>query len=165
MHGYMTEDATTESDLRRAGAAMTEQAHMATHPDLIELRRRYDAASASPIAECAAGLAFLGAVFLAASPWIVGFSTLTAITVSNLITGGALAVLVIALAAAYGRLHGLTFVVPAIGIWTLVAPWVIAGTMDTTRTIWSDVCAGGAIVVFGLIMLAVGFLRARRPAL
>lgn len=144
---------------------MTEQAYMASHPDLIELRRRYDAASASPIAEGAAGLAFLGAVFLAASPWIVGFSGLTAITVGNLIAGGALAVLVIALAAAYGRMHGLTFVVPAIGIWTIVAPWLIVGAMDTTRTIWSNVCAGGAIVVFGLAMLAVGFLRARRPAL
>lgn len=141
---------------------MTEQTHMATHPDLVELRRRYDAASASPIAEGAAGLALLGAVFLAASPWIVGFSALTAITVSNLTAGGALAVLVIALTAAYGRMHGLTFVVPAIGIWTIVAPWVIAGAMDTTRTIWSNACAGGAIVVFGLAMLAVGFLRARR---
>jgi hypothetical protein len=143
---------------------MTEQAHMATHPDLIELRRRYDAASATPIAECAAGLALLGAVFLAASPWIVGFSALAAITVSNLITGVALVVLVIALAADYGRLHGLTFVVPAIGIWTILAPWVIAGAMDTTRTIWSNVSAGGVIVVFGLLMMAVGFLRARRPA-
>ena len=109
---------------------MTEQVHMARHPDLIELRRRYDAASASPVSEVAAGLAFLGAVFLAASPWIVGFSALTAITVSNLITGGALAVLVIALTAAYGRMHGLTFVVPAIGIWTLVAPWAIVGAMN-----------------------------------
>lgn len=144
---------------------MTEHAYMATHPDLIELRRRYDAASASPIAEAAAGFAFLGAVFLAASPWIVGFSALTAITVSNLITGGALAALVLVLAAAYGRAHGLTFAVPAIGIWTIVAPWLTAGAMDTTRTIWSNVCAGGAIVVFGLVMLAVGFFRSRRPAI
>jgi hypothetical protein len=37
--------------------------------------------------------------------------------------------------------------------------------MDTTRTIWTNACAGGAIVVFGLVMLAVGFLRTRRPAL
>lgn len=144
---------------------MTEHVQMSTHPDLIEMRRRYDAASASPIAEGAAGLALLGAIFLAASPWIVGFSALTAITVSNLITGGALVVLVLALTSAYGRMHGLTFVVPAIGIWTLIAPWVIVGAMDTTRTIWSNVCVGGAIVVFGLVMLAVGFLRARRPAL
>ncbi len=144
---------------------MTEQAHMARHPDLMELRRRYDAASASPVAEVAAGLSLLGAAFLAASPWIVGFSALTAITITNLIAGGALAVLVVALTAAYGRLHGLTFVVPAIGIWTLVAPWAIVGAMDTTRTIWCNAVTGGAIVVLGLVMLALGFLRARRPAL
>lgn len=144
---------------------MTEQAHMARHPDLIELRRRYDAASASPIAEGAAGLALLGALFLAASPWIVGFSALTAITVTNLIVGAALAVLVIALTGAYGRMHGLTFVVPVIGIWTVVAPWMIAGAMDVTRTIYTNCFAGGAIVVLGLLMLALGFLRARKPAL
>lgn len=144
---------------------MTEQAHMARHPDLIELRRRYDAASASPIAEGTAGLALLGAVFLAASPWIVGFSALTAITITNLIAGAALAVLVIALTGAYGRMHGLTFVVPVIGIWTAVAPWVIVGAMDVTRTIYTNCFAGGAIVVLGLLMLALGFLRVRRPAL
>lgn len=144
---------------------MTEQAHMARHPDLVELRRRYDAASASPIAEGAAGLALLGALFLAASPWIVGFSALTAITITNLIAGAALAVLVIALTGAYGRMHGLTFVVPVIGIWTVVAPWMIAGAMDVTRTIYTNCFAGGAIVVLGLLMLALGFLRARKPAL
>jgi hypothetical protein len=42
---------------------------------------------------------------------------------------------------------------------------VIVGAMDTTRTIWSNAFAGGAIVVLGLVMLAVGFIRARRPAL
>ena len=144
---------------------MTEHAYMATHPDLIELRRRYDAASASPIAEAAAGFAFLGAVFLAVSPWIVGFSALTAIVVSNLITGVALAALILVLASAYGRVHGLTFVVPAIGIWAILAPWLTTGAMDTTRTIWSNACSGGAIVAFGLVMLAVGFFRSRRPVL
>ena len=143
---------------------MTEYASMARHPDLIELRKRYDAASASPVAEGAAGLALLGALFLAASPWIVGFSALTAITVTNLIAGVALAVIILALAASYGRLHGLTFVVPAIGIWTIVAPWAIVGAMNVTRTIYSNCIAGGALVLLGLVMLALGFLRARRPA-
>lgn len=143
---------------------MTEQAHMARHPDLIELRKRYDAASASPVAEGAAGFALLGAAFLAASPWIVGFSAMTAITITNLIAGVALAVLVLALVSSYGRLHGLTFVVPVLGIWTMIAPWAIAGGMNVTRTIFSNCFAGGAVLVLGLIMLAVGILRARRPA-
>jgi hypothetical protein len=144
---------------------MINQAYMDQHPDLIELRRRYDAASASPIVEASAGLAFLGAVFLAVSPWIVGFGALTAIVVSNLITGVALAALILVLASAYGRVHGLTFVVPAIGIWTILAPWLTTGAMDTTRTIWSNACAGGAIVLFGLVMLAVGYFRSRRSVL
>jgi hypothetical protein len=144
---------------------MTEQAHMARHPDLVELRNRYDVASGSLVAEVAAGLGLLGAVFLAASPWIVGFSAMTAITITNLIAGTALVVLIIALTAAYGRLHGLTFVVPVIGAWTVVAPWAVAGAMDVTRTIWTNAVTGGAIVLFGLIMLVVGFRRSRRPAL
>lgn len=135
---------------------------MARHPDLIELRRRYDEASTVPVAAMAEGVALLAALFLAASPWIVGFSALSAITVNNLIAGGALALLAIALTGAYGRLHGLTWVVPAIGIWTIVAPWAIVGAMDTTRTIWSNAVSGGVIVACGLLMLVMGFFRARR---
>lgn len=135
---------------------------MARHPDLIELRRRYDEVSTVPVAEIAEGIALLAALFLAASPWIVGFSALSAITVNNLIAGGAVALLAVSLTGAYGRLHGLTWVVPAIGIWTIVAPWAIVGAMDTTRTIWSNAFSGGVIVACGLFMLVMGFFRARR---
>lgn len=136
---------------------------IARHPDLIELRRRYEMASAAPVTEVAEGFTLLAAVFLAASPWIVGFSALSAITVTNLIAGGALVLLAIALTAAYGRMHGLTWVIPAIGAWTIVAPWAIVGAMDTTRTIWSNAVTGGVLVACGLVMLAMGFLRSRRP--
>jgi hypothetical protein len=40
----------------------------------------------------------------------------------------------------------------------------MTGAMGTTRTTWSDACAGGAIVVFGLVVPAGGFFRTRRPA-
>ncbi len=141
---------------------MTNYVDMSKHPDIVALRERYDVASATPVAQVTEGLTLLAAVFLAASPWIVGFYALTPITVSNLITGGALAVLVIALSAGYGRLHGLTWVVPAIGIWTIAAPWAMAGAMDVTRTIWSNCFAGGSIIIVGLVLMLVGFLRARR---
>lgn len=141
---------------------MAEQAEMARHPDIVELRKRYDVASSSPVAEAVAGLTLLGAAFLAASPWIVGFSGLTAIAITDLIAGGALAALVFTLTAAYGRFHGLTWVVVAIGAWTIVAPWAMAGAMDVTRTIWSNCFAGGAIVLLGLTMLVAGFFRTHR---
>ncbi len=141
---------------------MVDKTMMATHPDLIELRERYDMASARPVAEITEGLTLLAAAYLAASPWIVDFRALPTITVNNLIAGGILVVLAIGLSGAYGRLHGLTWVVPVIGCWTIVAPWLMAGAVDTTRTIWSNAFAGGAIVALGLLMTVFGMLRARR---
>lgn len=141
---------------------MASNVGMSKHPDIVALRERYDVASATPVAQITEGLTLLAAVFLAASPWIVGFYALTPITITNLIAGGALAVLAVALSAGYGRLHGLTWVVPAIGMWTIAAPWAMAGAMDVTRTIWSNCFTGGSIVALGLALMAVGFLRARR---
>lgn len=138
---------------------MANTTDISRHPDLIALRERYEVASARPIAGFVEGLTFLAALFLAASPWIVGFSGLTEIAVANLIAGGGLAFLALALSASYGRLHGLTWVVPAVGAWTLLAPWAMAGVMDTTRTIWSNEVAGGSIVVLGLLMMSIGARR------
>lgn len=141
---------------------MAEKTVMATHPDLIELRKRYDMAAARPVVAITEGFTLLAAAYLAASPWIVDFRALPTITVNNLIAGGTLVVLALGLSAAYGRLHGLTWVVPVIGIWTIIAPWVMAGAVDTTRTIWSNAITGGAIVVLGLVMTVFGVIRARR---
>lgn len=141
---------------------MAQNLDIGRHPDIVALRERYDVASATPVAQIVAGFTLLAAVYLAASPWIVGFSALSAITVNNLITGGALTVLAIALSATYGRLHGLTWVIPAVGVWTIIAPWSMAGHMDVARTIWSNCFAGGTITVLGLLLMLVGYLRARR---
>lgn len=141
---------------------MADKTVMATHPDLIELRERYDMASARPIAMVTEGLTLLAAAFLAVSPWIVGFRTLPTITVNNLIAGGILVVLVLGLSAAYGRLHGLTWVVPVLGIWTIIAPWSMAGAVDTTRTIWTNVFTGGVIVLLGFLLTLFGVMRAKR---
>lgn len=138
---------------------MANTTDIARHPDIVALRERYEMASARPIAGVVEGLTFLAALYLAASPWIVGFRGLTEITVANLIAGGGLVFLALALSASYGRLHGVTWVVPALGAWTMVAPWAMAGVMDTTRTIWSNELAGGSIVVLGLLMMLIGARR------
>lgn len=136
-----------------------EHTDMARHPDIVALRERYDLASATPVAQVVEGLTLLAAVYLAASSWIVGFHGLTAITVNDLIIGGALAALAAGFSATYGRLHGLAWVVPAIGIWTIIAPWCIAGRMDVARVIWSNCFAGGVIVALGLLLMWVGMAR------
>lgn len=141
---------------------MIQNTDIAKHPDIVALRDRYDAASASTVAQIVQGMTLLAAFFLAASPWIVGFSSLTDITVTNLIAGGALVVVATTLAVTFGRTHGLAWLVPAIGAWTIIAPWAMAGAMDSTRVIWSNAFTGGAIALSGLVLMAIGYLRGRR---
>ncbi|WP_131737172.1 SPW repeat protein [Actinomadura roseirufa] len=138
---------------------MTRSVGIDQHPDIVEMRARYEAAGQTPIAQGVDGLIALTGLFLAVSPWIVGFNGLTAITVNNLITGIALSLLAAGFASAYGRTYGMAWVVPVIGLWTVVAPWAIRGDMANTRTIWSNAVAGGIAIACGLAAMGVAMLR------
>lgn len=131
------------------------------HPDLAELRARYEAAGQSVPAQIADGLVFLAGLYLAISAWVVGFTGVHPLMVNDLITGIALAVLGGGLASAFGRTHGLAWVAPIVGVWTIIAPWVIRGSVATTSTIASNAAAGGTAVVFGLVAASLGALSRR----
>jgi hypothetical protein len=140
-------------------AQMARRAPIEQHPDIVHLRRRYDMAAANPAAQLADGVTLLAGVYLALSPWLVGFADLPGITVNNLVTGLVVAVLALAFGAAYGRTHGIAWVPPVIGIWTILAPWVIAGEMSTFATVWNNGVAGVVIAVFGLASMGLGMTR------
>ncbi|HEU5027618.1 MAG TPA: SPW repeat protein [Spirillospora sp.] len=131
------------------------------HPDILEMRARYEAAAETPVAQGVNGLVALTGLYLAASPWIVGFTGHGGLTVNDLIMGVALALLAIGFASAYGRTHGMTWIAPVIGIWTIIAPWVVAGDQATTSTIWSNVVAGAVAIVFGVAAMSVAAMRRR----
>jgi hypothetical protein len=137
---------------------------MDQHPDIMELRARYERAAATPLAQVADGLVFLTGLYLAISPWVVGFAGMRSIAVNDLITGVALALVGAALASAYGRTHGMAWVAPVVGIWTIITPWVIHGGIAnaaTTGTIASNVAVGAVAVVAGLAAMSVGALPRR----
>lgn len=50
----------------------------------------------------------------------------------------------------------------AIGAWTIIAPWVVAGSVDTTRTIVSNVIVGAVALLLGLAMAAMDIRRPSR---
>jgi hypothetical protein len=129
------------------------------HPDLVTLRARYAAASASPIAQAIEGLSLLAGLYLAASPWIAGFSNITNLTVNNLITGIVLTVLALGFGSVYERTYGLSWAAVALGVWTIIAPWVVAGNVDTTRTVTSNVIVGAVLVLTGLATSVLGRMR------
>ena len=131
------------------------------HPDIVEMRERYEQAASSPVAQATDGLSLLAGLYLAISPWVVGFQSLTRLSVSNLVLGLALAALALGLASAYGRTYGLSWIVPVIGLWTIIAPWVMHSA--TRASVWNNVITGAVILLLGLGAVAVGFLR-RRPS-
>jgi hypothetical protein len=140
----------------------TGTSHIDSHPDLVSLRDRYAAISGKPVAGIVEGLCLLTGLYLAISPWVVGFQGLTSLRVSNLVTGLALAVLGIGFGSVLERTHGLGWVATAIGVWTIVAPWAVSGTADTTKTITNNAIVGGVACLLGLTTMAMGLMATRR---
>lgn len=137
-------------------------AAMAEHPDLVAMGARYERASESLTAQASDTLTTLAGLYVALSPWIVGFSD-SAVAINNLVTGLAIAGLGAAYALAYERTHRLTWVCPLLGVWTIIAAWVMADVATTTGMIVSNVVGGAAVVVFGLAAM-VPMYTAQRAA-
>jgi hypothetical protein len=136
---------------------------MEDHPDITELRARYERAAETTPAHVADGLAFLSGLYLIISPWVVGFHrATTTLTVNNVFTGIAVALLALGLASAYGRTHGVGWVVPLIGLWTIISPWVVSGHPAMTSTIWNNVVTGAVILIFGMAAAMVGMIPKKK---
>jgi len=130
------------------------------HPDIAALRDRYDRAAETPTAQLVEGLTILAGLYLAMSPWVVGFTGDSgSLTGSNLFSGVAVALLALGFASAYGRTHGIAWVTPVIGAWTIVAPWLVDGPTPDNSAIVSNVIAGALVVLFGLGTLTMGMRR------
>ncbi|GGT27892.1 MULTISPECIES: SPW repeat protein [Streptomyces] len=132
------------------------------HPDLAEMRSRFERVTSTPAAQAVEALALIAGLYLAASPWIAGFSVLTALAVNNLIAGLAYCLCMSGLGSAYERTHAMAWTAVAIGAWTIVAPWVIAGENDTTRSVVSNVITGCVALLLALAMSAMAG-RERTP--
>ncbi|MBA0125097.1 SPW repeat protein [Haloechinothrix sp. YIM 98757] len=136
---------------------------MGKHPDIVAMGARYDRMAETPTAQLTDGLTMLAGLFVALSPWIVGFTQFGGLTVSNLVVGLVIAGLGACFALAYERSHRLTWVCPLLGAWTIVSIWAITGTEFTTSMALSNIIGGGVVVLLGLAAF-VPFIRARRES-
>lgn len=142
---------------------MSSSAPIAGHPDLTEMRTRYERASETPTAQVADGLVVLGGLFVALSPWITGFAATTpSLALNNLIIGLAAAVLGLSFAAAYHRTHGIAWTCPALGVWTILAVFVMSGTAMTTSTVLCNIIGGAVLVLAGAATMAASTMSSSR---
>ncbi|MGW0719704.1 SPW repeat protein [Streptomyces sp. NPDC002778] len=124
---------------------------MESHPDIVEMRARHERAATTPRAQAIEALGVVTGLYLAASPWIAGFNGFSTLAVTNLIVGIAYALLMAGFGNAYERTHSMAWAAAALGAWTIIAPWVVAGDVSTTRTITNNVIVG---VIACLLALA-----------
>ncbi len=133
------------------------------HPDLLALRASYERAAESMSAHVTFGLALLTGLYVAASPWIVGFSATRGLARCDLIAGIAVAVMAYGFATALDRTHGMTWTMPVLGVWLIVSPWILQGLTPTAGMIWSNVVAGAVLTCLGLTATYFG-MRTRAAA-
>ncbi|MFI9204258.1 SPW repeat protein [Streptomyces sp. NPDC053048] len=132
------------------------------HPDILALRAHSEETTTTPVAQAVEALALLCGVYLAASPWIVGFNGATTLAITNLITGVAFACLVGGFGPAYERTHSMSWAALCIGAWAIVAPWVVAGPAFGTATTVSNVVVGIVCCLVALTLAALGSSRGTR---
>ena len=131
---------------------MSEQLSMGTHPDIMTLRARYETASETVAGQFLGGTTFLAGVYLAISPWVVGFDNQLPMLFNNLIVGVAAAILGLGVSAAFDRTHRLAWTVPIVGIWAIVSPWVVRnGDLATSDNQWNNVVTGVVLLLVGLM--------------
>ena len=133
------------------------------HPDLLALRARYERVAESMSAHLTFGLALLTGLYVAASPWIVGFSATGSLATSDLIAGIAVAFLAYGFATTLDRAHGMTWTLPVLGVWVIISPWILPGGALTAGMIWSHVVAGALMTFLGLNATYFG-MRTREAA-
>ena len=137
----------------------THSLSMETHPDIADLRARWDELGQSTVSQMTDSATLLAGLFVAACPWIVGFSGSTSLTINNLIAGLAVAVLAAGFASSFSRTHGMAVLAPLLGAWIIISPWVVAGVSTTTGMIWANVVGGAVVCLCGLGVTGMGMMR------
>ncbi|MCU7730303.1 SPW repeat protein [Actinoplanes sp. KI2] len=124
---------------------------MADHPDLLEMRERYERVSASGPAVITDGVVLLAGLWLAISPWVIHFNT-TAPDVmrNNLILGIAVGVIALGLTLAPIRMVRLSWATAVIGAWVVISQWVILQGGATAGLVINNVITGGVIALVGI---------------
>jgi len=95
-------------------------------------------------------MALLTGLYVAASPWIVGFNATASLATSDLIVGIAAAFLAYGFATTLDRAHGMTWTLPVLGVWFIVSTWILPGVTMSAGMTWSNVVAGALLTFLGL---------------
>ncbi|MFE1878999.1 SPW repeat protein [Streptomyces diastatochromogenes] len=144
-------------------ANVSHRGDMATHPDISEMRARYARMLGGRDVALVDGPVFLLGLYCAASPWILHYTTSQpALATHNLIVGIAIGLLALGFTTAPERMYGLSWAMCAMGVWMIIAPWVVGSSPDT-GVILNNVIIGALAFVLGLMCAGTAAKSAPKP--
>ncbi|MER6125217.1 SPW repeat protein [Streptomyces sp. NPDC001795] len=136
---------------------------MATHPEVAEMRERFERTASSGRAVAVEGLILLAGVYAAISPWVVHFASQPNIAVNNLIIGISVGLIGLGLTLAPDRMFRLAWTLTPLGVWLVISPWVVTPTHGARAgIIWSNCWIGGVTAVLGLIAMGLTIAVTRK---
>ncbi|CAM5281505.1 SPW repeat protein [Streptomyces aurantiogriseus] len=124
---------------------------MSTHPDVSEMGARYARMLGGRDVALVDGPVFLLGLYCAVSPWILHYTaSQPALVTHNLIVGTAIGLLALGFTAAPARMYGLSWAMCALGIWMIIAPWVVGDSPDA-GVVLNNIIIGALALVLGLM--------------
>ncbi|MGW2963961.1 SPW repeat protein [Streptomyces sp. NPDC001220] len=136
---------------------------ISSHPDVGEMRERYARMLGGRDVALVDGPVFLLGLYCAASPWIVHYAaSQPALMTHNLIMGIAIGLLALGFTRAPERMYGLSWAMCALGIWMIIAPWVVGRSPDT-GVIINNVIIGALTLCLGVVCAASSARRTPLP--
>ncbi|MGW1953083.1 SPW repeat protein [Streptomyces sp. NPDC001920] len=124
------------------------------HPDVPEMRERYDRMLGGRDVVLVDGPVFLLGLYCAVSPWILHYTTSQPPLVThNLIVGIAIGLLALGFTRAPERMYGLSWAFCAIGAWMIIAPWIVGDSPDAGVVV-NNIIIGALALILGAMCAA-----------
>ncbi|MEU2438834.1 SPW repeat protein [Streptomyces rubradiris] len=136
---------------------------ISSHPDVSEMRDRYSRVLGGRDVALVDGPVFLLGLYCAASPWILHYTaSQPALVTHNLIVGIAIGLLALGFTRAPERMYGLSWAMCAMGIWMIIAPWIV-GSRPDAGVIVNNIIIGALALVLGLVCAGTAAKSTPRP--
>ncbi|MFF8999917.1 SPW repeat protein [Streptomyces achromogenes] len=136
---------------------------ISSHPDVSEMRDRYARVLGGRDVALVDGPVFLLGLYCAASPWILHYTaSQPALVTHNLIVGTAIGLLALGFTRAPERMYGLSWAMCAMGIWMIIAPWIV-GSRPDTGVVVNNIVIGALALVLGLVCAGTAAKSTPRP--
>ena len=134
-----------------------------SHPDAPEMRERYARMLGGRDVALVDGPVFLLGLYCAVSPWILHYTaSQPPLVTHNLIVGIAIGLLALGFTRAPERMYGLSWACCAIGVWMIIAPWVVGDSPDA-GVIVNNIVIGALAVLLGLMCAGAAAKSTPRP--